>query len=123
MDEAVFYKIKDEYYTIVAVATDDFTIIADSLDAAQMIKRELNNRFELVDLGEISWLLGINITRDRNAHMISLGQQAYIDHIIQRMKLTDAKPVATPLEPGIDLSLDSPAVSLQPLSTNEKSEY
>ena len=122
-DEAVFYKIKGDYYTIVAAATDDFTIIADSLDAAQSIKNQLNDRFELVDLGEISWLLGISIVHDLNAHTISLSQQAYIDHILTRMNLVDAKPAATPLDPGIDLSYDSPAVSVQRLTPLEKSKY
>jgi hypothetical protein len=122
-DEAVFFKIQGEHYTIVAAATDDFTIVANSIDAVQLIKTQLNDQFELVDLGEISWLLGISITRDLNAHTISLGQQAYIDHILTRMKLAGAKPVATPLEPGIDLNLDSPAVSIQSLSPSEKAEY
>jgi hypothetical protein len=76
-----------------------------------------------VDLGEISWLLGISIIRDLDACTISLGQQAYIDHILERMKLTDAKPISTPLEPGIDLSYDSNAVSPQVLSLTEKAEY
>ena len=92
-------------------------------DATCTVKNQLNEWFKLVDLGEISWLLDISVTWDLNACMISLGQQAYMDHILAWMKLTDMKPVAMPLEPGIDLSCDSPAMSVQPLFAAEKSEY
>jgi Reverse transcriptase (RNA-dependent DNA polymerase) len=122
-DEAVFYKVEGDGYTIVAAATDDFTIIADSDERANRIKEQLNEYFELVDLGEISWLLGIHLIRDRTARTISLGQQAYIDRILIRMKLEDARSVTTPMEPGIDLSYDSPAVSAEILTDSEKSKY
>ena len=62
-DEAVFYKIEDKKFTIVAAATDDFSIFADSVDAANfLIQKKLKECFEIVDLGPINWLLGVNIT-------------------------------------------------------------
>lgn len=41
-DVAVFYKVDGNNYTIVAVATDDFTIIGDSDKATTLIKRQLS---------------------------------------------------------------------------------
>ena len=52
-DLGVFYKFSKEKYTIIAVATDDLTIIAESTQSAQLIKDQLNQHFEIVDLGEI----------------------------------------------------------------------
>ena len=58
-DEAVFYKLDDNTYTIVAAATDDFTVIADSTESANLlIQKQLTERFEISDLGPINWLLG-----------------------------------------------------------------
>lgn len=122
-DEAVFYKFSGNKYTIVAAATDDFTIIAESVESAELIKRQLNSFYELVDLGDINWLLGISIKRDLEAKTISLSQTAYIDQIVKRMGLQDAATVVTPLEPGVDLSYDSPALSPQILTPVEKSKY
>jgi hypothetical protein len=63
VDEAVFYKILDDFFAIVAAATDDFTIIADSPKTANhLIHKELAGRFEVSDLGPINWLLGVSIT-------------------------------------------------------------
>ena len=70
-DEAVFYKIDGSNFTIVATATDDFTVIADSSDTANnLIQKKLTERFKISDLGPINWLLGVSITRDLTAHTI-----------------------------------------------------
>jgi hypothetical protein len=110
-DNAVF--ISRDKSTIVAAATDDFTIIGKTLAHVSCIKKQLNDHFELVDLGEINWLLGIRITRDRKNKTISLSQTAYIEQILAQMSLSDAAPSLTPMEPGVDLSVDSPGVSSQ----------
>jgi len=73
-DEVVFYQIENDGYTIVAAATDNFTIITSSTECVKCIKTQLNNHFELVDLGEINWLLGIHIQHVLAFHTISLSQ-------------------------------------------------
>jgi hypothetical protein len=122
-DEAVFYKIDKNKYTIVAVATDDFTIIADSDKSVDLLKQQIRDRFEITDLGPINWLLGIKITRNLEARTISLSQQSYIEQIITRFNLKDSRAANTPLEPGIDLTPDSPSVSSTLLTPFEKTKY
>jgi hypothetical protein len=123
-DEAVFYLYHGDKFTIVAAATDDFTVIADSTESANhLIQKQLTERFEISDLGPLNWLLGISITRDVKARTISLSQQAYIEQIITRFDLQDARTMVTPMVPGIDLSFDSPAVSSTVLTPAEKTKY
>jgi hypothetical protein len=123
-DEAVFFKIEGKKYTIVAAATDDFSIFADSSDTANfLIQKQLRERFEISDLGPINWLLGVHLTRDLTACTFSLGQQAYIEQIINRFGLSEARIATTPMEVGIDLSFDSPQVSAISLTATEKTKY
>ena len=123
-DLGVFYRFSGpDKYTIVAVATDDLTIIAESNESAQLIKNQLNQHFELVDLGEIKWLLGVHITRDLENRTISLGQQSYIDEIIKRFGLEDARPISTPMEPGSDFTPGTPHISPVKLTARERSFY
>ncbi len=123
-DLGVFYRFSgQDKYTIIAVATDDLTIIAESLESVQLIKNQLNQHFELVDLGEIKWLLGVHITRDLKNHTISLGQQSYIDDIVKRFDLEDARNISTPMEPGIDLTPGTSHVSPIKLGPWEQSKY
>jgi hypothetical protein len=73
-------------------------------------KRKLNERYPLTDLGPIHWLLRIKITHDREARTISLLQTSYIDTILSRFSLSNAKPRATPITPGSSLSkADAPS--------------
>ena len=41
-DEVVFYKFLGKEYTIVAAATDDFTIIGDSMQSTSLVKKALS---------------------------------------------------------------------------------
>ena len=93
-DEVVFYKFLGKEYTIVAVATDDFTIIGDSTQSTSPVKKHLVDHSEIVDLGPINWLLGISLTHNYDTCTIALGQQVYIKQIITCFGLEDARPVS-----------------------------
>lgn len=108
---------------VIATATDDFTIVTNSRALSTKTKDQLNQHFELVDLGNINWLLGVSVTQDFNNKTISLGQQAYIEQILTRFGLTNARPDVTPMEPGADYHFDSPSVSPTLLMPAEKTTY
>ena len=99
-DPGVFYAHDDEHTTILAVHVDDCLITGSSPHVISEYKRKLNERYPLTDLGPVHWLLGIKVTRNRDARTISLSQTSYIDAILKRFSLSDAKPVATPIVPG-----------------------
>jgi hypothetical protein len=122
-DEATFYRVEGDRFTIIAAATDDFTIIADSPQSSSRIKKEMRGFFELVDLGPISWLLGVSVSHDPKNRTIALGQETYIDQILTRFGLDKARPASTPMEPGVDLTPDSPAISPILLTSAEKTTY
>ena len=123
-DEAIFYKIEDNKFTIIATATNDFSIITDLAESANLlIQKQLTQHFKISDLWPINWLLGVNITWDLSAHTISLGQQAYIEQIIIRFELSGAHVATMPMKASIDLSFDSPHISAIILSLAEKTKY
>jgi hypothetical protein len=69
---------------------------------------------EITDLGELHWLLGMEIIRDRQNGTISLSQKAYVDLIVHRFGFNDVKPVSTPIDPQVRLSqLQAPSTSLE----------
>ena len=49
-----------------------------------------------MDMGEISWILGIQVTRDRRAGWIALSQEKYILEVLEHFGKSDAWPIATP---------------------------
>jgi hypothetical protein len=74
-------KGKSEYLIIYV---DDILIAAETEEAVALIKREIGEHFRAKDLGELSFILGIKVTRNRSAKKIWLSQEAYIDQLVQR---------------------------------------
>ena len=58
------------------------------------------------DLGEIHWLLNLKIDRDKTCGTINISQEAYINNILARFNLQDAKLYLSPLDPNVKLSKD-----------------
>ena len=64
-----------------------------------------------------------NITHDLENQTISLSQQSYIDDIIKRFGLEDARSASTPIKPGTDLTPGAPHISPIKLTARERSNY
>ena len=67
--------------SIVVIHVDDMCAAASNMAEMAKLKEQLGKFFSLVDLGELKWLLGISVTRDRRTRTISLCQGAYIESI------------------------------------------
>jgi transposase InsO family protein len=104
VDHAVFFIQNDDGKSIICCATDDLTIAASSPTFMSKVKSLLNERWEMKDLGELHWMLGMEVKRDRERRTGSIGQSAYINHICERFNLQDAKPLSTPMDPGEHLT-------------------
>ena len=77
-------------------------------------KSDMKKHVEVTDLGELHWLLGIEIVRNRDACTISMSQRSYIDSIIHRFGLEDLKPLSLPMDPNSRLSvMQSPSMGAQ----------
>jgi Reverse transcriptase (RNA-dependent DNA polymerase) len=66
----------------------------------ERFKKNLKGFYDISDLGELHWVLGIEIKRDRAARTISMSQRAYIESILEEFRLSDASPLSVPAEPG-----------------------
>jgi phage terminase small subunit len=74
----------------------------DNSHAASSVKAMLMRQYRMKDLGPVRQFLGLEISRN-GQHTITLGQQAYIDTILQRFEMTTAYGVQTPLDPNVRL--------------------
>jgi hypothetical protein len=106
VDQAMYYKCTSKEHIVITVLVDDMAVTANHKSHITHFKLHLCEFFEISDLGELSWLLGLKVTRDRVARTIMLSQKAYVDTIIKRFHLGDAKSVQTPMEPATSLSID-----------------
>ena len=65
----------------------------------------------MTDLGEISWILGIHVLRDRDEGWLSLSQQKYLEEVLDCFDKANVCPISTPSLPNQHLiHLPSPEV-------------
>ncbi|CAA0806530.1 Probable prolyl 4-hydroxylase 11 [Striga hermonthica] len=62
--------------------------------------------FEMKDLGAAKKILGMEIHRDRGSKKLWLSQKGYVEKVLQRFGMNEAKPVSTPLANHFKLSAD-----------------
>ena len=56
------------------------------------------------DLGDAAYILGIKIYRDRSRRLIGLSQSTYLDKVLKKFKMDQAKKGFLPLLQGVKLS-------------------
>ena len=83
---------------------NDCTITRSSHVLIENYKDKLKEKYSLTDLGLANWLLGIKITRDFKAQMISLSKSSYISSMLTQFNFMDLNPFATPMDFSIHFS-------------------
>ncbi|CAI7890481.1 unnamed protein product [Closterium sp. NIES-53] len=90
------------FYILVYV-NDLVFATADTAGLAH-VNSELQKRHTCTDLGELHSYLGLQITRDRARHTITLTQSHMVQQVLQRFDFTYSSPQATPLSTRHSLS-------------------
>ena len=65
------------------------------------MKRILSQEFEIHDLGEPRFLIGMEISLNRAEGTVTLSQKQYVRKILERHQMTESKPVVTPMDPTL----------------------
>jgi len=68
------------------------------------LKKALRKSFAMKDLGLVKKILGMKITRDRSRRMLWISQKDYIEKVLERFNIHNAKPVHVPLLEHFNLS-------------------
>jgi hypothetical protein len=110
-----FYLSKTGNIMIFAVFVDDCISIVSTydIDEYNVFKTIFMNQYHTTDLGNAEFILKIKITRNRIARTLFLSQELYIEKVIQKYGLNNAKSVSIPEPNNIHLTHAS-----GPLSTD-----
>ena len=76
---AYFKRCNDDSFLSLLLYVDDMLIAAKSKEEIRTVKAQLNNEFEMEDLGVAKKILGMEIIRDRVAARLSLSKKGYIE--------------------------------------------
>jgi len=108
-DPQIRSKVHNDKLTLTSTWTNDVLGASSTIEGKHLAKSQLASSYEIKDLGEAKFILGMRI--DRNAHGdIMLSQEAYCERLLKQFNMTSCSPVTTPLPPSTILSIeDCPA--------------
>lgn len=98
-DSALFVKKDDTGIVLALVHVDDTVVASEDANLVESVKHAIGSCFKIRDLGEARMFLGMEITRKDNGGFV-LSQQRYIQSVLEKHGMMDAKPRSTPLPIG-----------------------
>ncbi|KAE8674962.1 hypothetical protein F3Y22_tig00111708pilonHSYRG00377 [Hibiscus syriacus] len=118
-DHCVYLQnLKDGSFIFLLLYVDDMLIASKSQKEIDKLKAQLNQEFEMKDLGEAKKILGMEISRDRQRWKLFLTQKQYLRKVLQCFGMNEnTKHVSIPLASHLKLSFQ-----LSP-KTNEERVY
>jgi ATP-binding cassette subfamily B (MDR/TAP) protein 1 len=104
-------------FIILLLYVDDMLIIGNGTKRIAFLKKALSKSFAMKDLGLAKQILGMKISRDRSKKLLWLSQERYIEKVLERFNMKDARSVTSPLAGHHKLSSEQ-----CPSSKEEKEE-
>jgi hypothetical protein len=74
----------------IPLASSDINLLLET-------KKFLSSKFDMKDLGEASFILGIEIHRDRRKGVLGLLQKAYLEKVLKKYGMHVSKPTPAPI--------------------------
>jgi Reverse transcriptase (RNA-dependent DNA polymerase) len=113
-DHTVFVHVWDDSFSIIVLYVDDTMLASTSLAAINKDKAFLKSRYQMTDLGELTWILGMQVTWDRDTSWIALMEHKYIEDMLKQYGLSNTCPSPTLILANQHLSkLTSPEIDVK----------
>jgi hypothetical protein len=104
-DHTVFYRHSGRHITILSVYVDDIIITGDDSFEMSQLKQKLSKEFEVKDLGQLRYFLGIEIARSPKG--IVLSQRKYVLDLLSDVGMLGCRVASTPIEKNHQLCAQS----------------
>ncbi|CAL1390068.1 unnamed protein product [Linum trigynum] len=106
-DPSLFIRSTPHGLVLLLLYVDDMIISSTDSAGIQKPKDGLSSAFRIKDLGELSFFLGLEVSR--NSTGILLSQRKYIGDLLDDHNFSECHPVSTPMELNLKLSSQSGA--------------
>jgi hypothetical protein len=91
----------EENMVLIAVYVDDIIIASNSMEEINNLKENLAKIFQMKDMGQIKYCLGIEFNVKKNK--VTMSQKKYVDDLLKRLGMENSKEVSTPMDPNVKL--------------------
>ena len=88
------------HFVMIAIYVDDMLFFSNNTDMLEKEKNAIAKEFQVEDLGELHYVVGMSIVRNREKRTMSITQKKYLEGVLKKFDMENCKPVSTPLEFG-----------------------
>jgi len=101
----IYLKASGSKFIFLILYVDDILLATNDLGLLSETKRFLSNNFEMKDMGEAYYVIGIEIFRDRSHGLLGLSQNAYINKVLERFRIDKCSASPVLIQKGDKFSL------------------
>jgi hypothetical protein len=99
-DNCIYAKFKNRKSIFLILCVDNILLASSDVNLLLEIKKFLSLNFDMKDLGEASFILGIEIHQDRRKGVLGLSQKAYLEKVLKKFNMHQCKPSPVPIVKG-----------------------
>jgi len=97
-DHCVYVKRTTREIIFLTLYVDDILLVGNNLEMINATKQWLSSVFEMKDMGEVRYVLGVEIVRNRPKKILGMCQEAYIKRVLKRFRITIPNPLILQLK-------------------------
>ena len=87
MDQCIYQKVSGSKICFLVLYVDDILLATNDIGLLYQVKQFLSKNFDMKDMGEASYVIGIKIHRDRSRNILGLSQETYINKVLERFRM------------------------------------
>lgn len=119
-DHCVYRKCVENETVLVIIWVDDLIIAASNFELLNAFKETMRSKFNMKDLGKISYFLGIQFVQ--RGSEIRMNQKRYIRKMLERFGMSECRPRSTPCEVKTDTTITEENDHHEPVNPREYRE-
>ena len=98
VDQCIYLKLSGSKFIILVLCIDDILLASNDVDFLHDTKQMLITHFDMKDLENASFILGIEIHHGKFLVILGLSQKTYIKKILDRFNIKFCKSCTTPIQ-------------------------
>ncbi|KAK6153313.1 hypothetical protein DH2020_012952 [Rehmannia glutinosa] len=105
VDDCVYHKFSGSKYIFLVLYVDDILLASSDIDLLCETKRFLTKKFEMKDLGEASFVLGLQVKQLKYGIFIS--QTKYTRDLMKKFGMEEKYSVKIPMNTSVKMDMDA----------------
>ncbi len=103
VDFSVYVAQMGDVKFFIVVYVDDLILVCNNKDKLLQVKKKLSQKFEMKNLGDLHFFLGMEVERNRAQCLLYINKIGYFKEIFKCFCMEDCKAIGEPLDPKTKL--------------------